>query len=125
MSPWQLPIIMGQKDNQTLRLSLRATNQYSNSPQTIRYAGKWGKYLYLQWRIYIVKFWTRAPPPGGPNSFNFMQFLGKFGKIVCWRPPPGELAPPPRGNPRSATDLYPEITTVASQRFIFFTCKRE
>ena len=40
---------------------------------------------------------------GGPNSFNFMQFLGKFGKIVCWRPP-GELAPPPRGNPGSATD---------------------
>ena len=40
---------------------------------------------------------TRAPP-GGPNSFNFMQFLGKFGKIVCWRPP-WELAPPPRGNP--------------------------
>ena len=26
-------------------------------------------------------------PPGGPNSFNFMQFLGKFGKIVCWHPP--------------------------------------
>ena len=25
-------------------------------------------------------------PAGGPNSFNFMQFLGKFGKIVCWRP---------------------------------------
>ena len=41
-------------------------------------------------------------PPGGPNSFNFMQFLGKFGKIICWRPP-GELAPPPRGNPGSAT----------------------
>ena len=39
-----------------------------------------------QWRIYIVKFWTRAP--GGPNSFNFMQFLGNFGKIVFWRPPP-------------------------------------
>ena len=44
-----------------------------------------------------------ARPPGGPNSFNFMHFLGKFGKIVCWRPPPGELAPPPRGIPRSAT----------------------
>ena len=43
-----------------------------------------------------------APPPGGPNSFNFMQFLGKFGKIVCWRPP-GELASPPQGNPGSAT----------------------
>ena len=23
-------------------------------------------------------------PPRGPNSFNFMQFSGKFGKIVCW-----------------------------------------
>ena len=34
-------------------------------------------------------------PLRGPNSFNFMQFLGKFGKIVCWRPPPGELAPLP------------------------------
>ena len=35
-------------------------------------------------------------PDPGPYSFNFMQFLGKFGKIVCWRPPPpplGELAP--------------------------------
>ena len=26
-----------------------------------------------------------APPD--PNSFNFMQFLGKFGKIICWHPP--------------------------------------
>ena len=42
------------------------------------------------------------PPPGGPNSFNFMQFLGKFGKIIL-APPPGELAPPPQGNPGSAT----------------------
>ena len=41
-------------------------------------------------------------PPGGPNSFNFVQFLGKSGKIVCWRPP-AELAPPSRGNPGSAT----------------------
>ena len=42
-----------------------------------------------------------ARPPGGPNSFNFMQFLGKFGKIVCWRPPEswrpllGEILDPP------------------------------
>ena len=35
---------------------------------------------------------TMRPLPRGPNSFNFMQFSGKFGKIVCWRPP-GELAP--------------------------------
>ena len=34
----------------------------------------------------------RAPPPG-PNSFNFMQFLGKFDKFVCWRPPWGVGAP--------------------------------
>ena len=33
------------------------------------------------------------PPPGGPNFFNFMQFLGKYGKIVCWRPPLGVGAP--------------------------------
>ena len=47
---------------------------------------------YNQWRIYIVKFWTR-PPPRGPNSFNFMQFSGKIGKIVCWRLPRGVCAP--------------------------------
>ena len=35
----------------------------------------------------------RAPPPGGPNSFNFMQFLGKIDKFVCWRPPRGVGAP--------------------------------
>ena len=56
-----------------------------------------------------------APPRGCPNSFNFMQFLGKFGKIVCWRPPRGELAPLPRGNPGSATGcsslaFYKEIS---------------
>ena len=44
---------------------------------------------------------TRAPP-GGPNSFDFMQFLGNFYKMICWHPP-GELAPPPRENPGSAT----------------------
>ena len=49
---------------------------------------------------------ARGHRPPGPNSFNFMQFLEKFGKIVCWRPPPrGELVPPPRGNPGSATAL--------------------
>ena len=29
---------------------------------------------------------ARDAPPRGPNSFNFMQFLGNFGKIICWRP---------------------------------------
>ena len=67
-----------------------------------------------QWRIYIVKFWTRAPP-GGPNSFNFMQFLGNFGKIVCWRPPWG-VAPPPRGNPGSATECICNLFLFSSRK---------
>ena len=37
-------------------------------------------------------------PPGHPNSFNFMQFSGNFGKIVCW-------CPPPWGNPGSAAEI--------------------
>ena len=28
----------------------------------------------------------RAPPLGSSISLNFMQFLGKFGKFVSWRP---------------------------------------
>ena len=32
--------------------------------------------------------------PSGPNSFNFMQFLGNFGEIVCWWPPPEGWHPP-------------------------------
>ena len=39
---------------------------------------------------------------GHPNSFNFMQFLREFGKIVCSRPlPPGGFTSPPGGNPGS------------------------
>ena len=57
----------------------------------------------------------------GPNSFNFMQFLGKFGKIVCWRPPQ-VLSPPPRGNPGSATVAY-DVTTLPSLKnhLIYYT----
>ena len=54
-----------------------------------------------------------SPPPSrGPNSFNFIQFLGTLGKIVCWRPYEG-LAPPPRGNPGFATahiTIQPDIS---------------
>ena len=56
-----------------------------------------------QWLIYIVKFWMRDPP-GGPNSFNFMQFLRKFGKnlmlvppLESWRPLIGQILDPPLG----------------------------
>ena len=50
--------------------------------------------------IFNAALWRSGPsrPPWGPNSFNFMQFLGKFGKIVCC-PPPRELALPTWGNP--------------------------
>ena len=46
---------------------------------------------------------ARAPPMD-QNFLNFMQFLGKSGKFVCWHPP-GELAPPPTENPVSAPAL--------------------
>ena len=42
-----------------------------------------------QWRIYIPKFWTRAPP--AQNAFNFMQFLAKFYKVVCSGPHRDEI----------------------------------
>ena len=32
-------------------------------------------------------------------------------------PPPGELAPPPRGNPGSATEHYQDISTVHNCTF--------
>ena len=67
-----------------------------------------------QWLIYIVKFWMRDPP-GGPNSFNFMQFLRKFGKNLMLVPPPGELVPPHRTNPGSDTGWCPD--SVADQGF--------
>ena len=47
---------------------------------------------------------ARPSPPWWPKFFQFHAvFLGNFGKIICWRSPPRELAPPPQGNPGSAT----------------------
>ena len=46
----------------------------------------------VQWRIYLVKFWTRVP-----HGFQIISipcsFWGKFGKIICWRPLPRVGAP--------------------------------
>ena len=67
-----------------------------------------------QWRIYIVKFWMRAPP-GGPNSFNFMQFLGNFGEIVCWCPLLGEILDPPL----HTTDYHTNQAVREKAYFIF------
>ena len=43
----------------------------------------------------------RGAPPTDQNILNFMEFLGKSGKFVCWSPP-GGLAPPSAGNLGSA-----------------------
>ena len=56
----------------------------------------------LQWRIYIVKFWTR--PPGVQIFSISCSFWENLAKSYVGAPP-GELVPPPRGNPGSATDL--------------------
>ena len=41
----------------------------------------------------------RTPPPGRPNSFDFMQFSGKFGvftpPLEGSRPPLGKILDPP------------------------------
>ena len=62
-----------------------------------------------QWRIYIVKFWTRAP-----SVSKFFQFHTVFGKIwqKCMLAPPGGLAPLPRGNPGSATARVLKLVVV-------------
>ena len=60
----------------------------------------------MQFKIYTFYIGgskgARGTVPPSPNSLNFMQFLGKFGKIVCWRTPPrvdasqlGEILDPP------------------------------
>ena len=67
----------------------------------------------LKWYLSVADLMgCEGRPPGGPYSFKSMQFLGKFGKIVCWRSPPGELAPPPWGNPGSATACGFAVSTV-------------
>ena len=54
--------------------------------------------LLLLYFAVIVSGWSKgdergAHSPWGPNSFNFMQFFGKFGKIVCWCAPWRARAP--------------------------------
>ena len=57
-----------------------------------------------QWWIYIVKFWTRAPLGVQILSIS-CSFWENLAKSYVGAPP-GELAPPPRGNPGSATANY-------------------
>ena len=44
-----------------------------------------------------------ARPPWGPKFFQFHAVFGKIRQNRMLAPPPGELAPPPRENPGSAT----------------------
>ena len=67
----------------------------------------------------------RLPPTAnwGSNSFNSMQFWGKIGKIVCWRPPEswcphlGEILDPPL---KSVTKSKAMIDCILLLFFFFF-----
>ena len=48
----------------------------------------------------------RGAPPTVQNFLNFMQFFGKFAKIIGLRPLPGGSASPPTENPGSAPGLF-------------------
>ena len=52
---------------------------------------------FMQFSVADLRGRQKGHAPQGPNSFNFMQFWGKFGTILCWRPPPGKLEPPSSG----------------------------
>ena len=54
----------------------------------------------VNWRIQ-GEGGARVAPLGGPISFIFMQFSGKNYQIIAFHAHLRELAPPPRGNPRS------------------------
>ena len=56
------------------------------------------------------------PPPGGPNSFNFMQFFGKIWQNRMLAPPLESWRPPPRGNPGSATDMVAKISNIKKMK---------
>ena len=48
------------------------------------------------------KILDARPPPRGSKFFQFHAVFGKFWQNRMLAPPPGELAPPPGGNPGSA-----------------------
>ena len=58
-----------------------------------------------QWRIYIVKFWTRAPLLPGVQILSIScSFCENSAESYVGAPFPRGLAPPPRGNPGSVTE---------------------
>ena len=63
----------------------------------------------------------RTPPPGRPNSFDFMQFSGKFGvftpPLEGSRPPLGKILDPPLVLSLSVIDV--EILIYLTSNCIF------
>ena len=53
----------------------------------------------------VISGGSKGGAGDAPPGSKFFQFHAVFGKIrqICVLAPPGELAPPPRGNPGSAT----------------------
>ena len=49
------------------------------------------------------------PPPGAQILSISCSFWENLAKSYVGAPPPGELAPPPRGNPGSATAYYQKL----------------
>ena len=88
----------------------------------LKYTGKHSRFMYLCRRLPVGDLGgARDAGHPSPNSFNFMQFLGKFGKIVCWAPLP-RVGATTSGNPGSATVAY-NVTTLHSLKnhLIYYT----
>ena len=65
-------------------------------------------------------------PARVPNSFNFMQFLGNFGKIISlesWRTNLGEILDPPLGSVKLHTgDSLSKQVQIFKQRNVTHKC---
>ena len=65
------------------------------------YTSGWGSFVLLKMDcVRVARGGSLSTLHRGPNYFNFMQFLGKLGKIVCWTP--WKVSSPTFGNPESA-----------------------
>ena len=75
---------------------------YTGRVQAPKHVQTCSLYSPYQWRIYIVKLWTRAPP-WGSKFFQFHAVFGKFWQNRMLAPLPRGVGAPPRRNPGSAT----------------------
>ena len=75
---WILLRLIGQLNNHKIDLN------HMHNLETVNVSKQWVLLV-----VDIQKFWIPASLEV-QILFNFMQFLGKFYKILCWRPPPPE-----------------------------------